>query len=89
MTLRPKGTGLFSAISGQGIQSGMNDSDIPEALLESHDKSKEPKKEGSTEKISAGWEELWYWIPVPISRSSCIIEPLNSIIIIFIQGDIG
>lgn len=58
MTLRPKGTGLFSAISGQGIQSGMNDSDIPEALLESHDKSKEPKKEGSTEKISAGWEEL-------------------------------
>lgn len=59
LTLRPVGTGLFSSLSGKAVQSGMNDLDIPGALLEAHDETKEPaKEESSSEKISGGWEKL-------------------------------
>jgi len=34
LTMRPTGTGLFSAISGKGIQNGMSEEDIPGGLVD-------------------------------------------------------
>lgn len=59
LALRPVGTGLFSAIKGESVQSGMDSSEVPGTIFDQGDRPRSPTQEtSSSDPVGESWEKL-------------------------------